>query len=136
MRYLWARRVLDAPVAEMWTALTDPEIWPEWGPTVRSAAVDDGALRTGASGTVTTVLGVTLPFEISDFVDGQRWSWKVAGVPATTHEVEAVDAGRTRVGFGVPWPFAPYLAVCALALRRLNDLATAHVTTIETAETS
>ena len=38
--------------------------------------------------------------------------------------VEALDDERCRVGIGTPWPTAPYLAVCRLALSRLDRLAT------------
>ncbi|MFN3216539.1 MAG: hypothetical protein ACE367_08600 [Acidimicrobiales bacterium] len=49
-------------------------------------------------------------------------SWKVAGVPATSHAVEALGDDRCRAGFGVPVAAAPYLAVCALALRRIERI--------------
>jgi hypothetical protein len=67
-------------------------------------------------------LGPALPFTITGFVPGRCWSWRVAGIPATTHEVEPVEAG-TRVTFGVPLWATAYLAVCAVALRRLERLA-------------
>jgi hypothetical protein len=68
-------------------------------------------------------VGPALPFEVTELVPGRRWSWRVARVPATTHAVEPVGAG-TRVTFGVPLWAPAYLAVCALALRRLDRLAT------------
>ena len=69
------------------------------------------------------MLHVGLPFEITTFVDGTEWSWKVAGLPATDHRVEAITGDRCRVGFAVPWPAAPYLVVCRTALRRLDRIA-------------
>ncbi len=123
MRRLWTHRVLDAPADVVWRLLIDPEHWPSWGPSVRRAVVDGPVIERGATGTVTTVGGVTLPFEITDYDEGTRWAWKVAGLPATDHTVEPVGPGRSRVGFGVPWPAGPYLAVCRLALARLEDAA-------------
>jgi hypothetical protein len=144
MRLLWTWREIDAPAAVVWRVLTDLEQWPAWGPSVRAATldgpvdgpVDDGGggrgerglgsggdLVAGATGTVTTLVGLDLPFEITEVIEGRSWSWKVAGVPATSHAVEALDDDRCRAGFGVPVVAAPYLAVCALALRRIERIA-------------
>lgn len=118
-------RDIDAPAEAVWRLLTDLDHWPQWGPSVRSARLHDGAFELGATGTVTTALGIELGFEITSFDAGAEWSWTVAGVPATSHTVEPVTASSCRAGFGVPWPFAPYVAVCRVALRRLDRLATA-----------
>lgn len=125
MKKLWVSRDIDAPQAVVWELLTDPKYWPEWGPSVRRAEVDDDRLRKGARGKVTTVLGLDVPFEITEFDEGVRWTWKVAGVSATDHTVESLEPARCRVAFGVPWPAAPYLAVCRLALERIECMAEA-----------
>ena len=44
-----------------------------------------------------------------------------AGIPATGHRVDPVDGGA-RVAMDVPVWAAPYLTVCALALRRIEKL--------------
>jgi hypothetical protein len=59
---------------------------------------------------------------VSRFVDGHIWEWAVAGVPATTHLVEATPRG-CRVTFGVPVLAAAYAPVCIVALRRIEHLA-------------
>ncbi len=123
MRTVRVHRELIAGPATAWDLLVDPRRWPEWGPSVRSAEVDGGVLGPGAEGTVTTAVGVRLPFRVTSFEPGRRWAWAVAGLPATDHTVEATSPGRCRVGFGVPWPAAPYLAVCRVALDRLDNLA-------------
>jgi hypothetical protein len=122
MRHVWARREFAAPAGELWGLLVDPSTWPEWGPSVRAAELDDTELRLGSTGTVLTVVGLELPFEITAFEPAVRWAWKVGGAPATDHTVEAIDGDRCRVGFGVPWPAVPYLAVCRRALRGLDAL--------------
>jgi len=122
MKKLWACREIEAPAEELWRLLSDPERWPEWGPSVRSAALDGDIFERGATGTVTTAVGVDLTFEITDHTDGQSWAWKVASIPATHHRVEELGSNRCRVGFGVPWIAAPYLAVCEIALRRLEAM--------------
>ncbi|MFW2380792.1 MAG: SRPBCC family protein [Acidimicrobiales bacterium] len=125
MKKLWVHRDIGAPPATVWELLTDPHYWSEWGPTVREADVHGDRLQMGARGTVTTVAGVDLPFEITNYDEGSRWEWKVGGVPATDHTVEPSGPDSCRVGFGVPWPAAPYLAFCRLALERLEKMATA-----------
>ncbi|MFZ4585196.1 MAG: SRPBCC family protein [Acidimicrobiia bacterium] len=131
MRRLWATREIAAPAASAWALLVDVDSWPKWGPSIRSAQVDGPAamLHVGARGEVTTVVGVTLPFEITEFEEGRRWAWSVRGIPATDHEVTALGDRRCRVGIGLPLVAAPYLAVCALALRRIEALATGSAST-------
>lgn len=119
---LWTRRTMDATPTAAWALLTDLDRWPDWGPSLTGATLDEpGRFETGATGTVRTAVGIDLPFELTDVVDGRRWSWDVAGASATTHEVEPVDGG-VRVSFGVPVWAPPYLPVCAVALRRIDSL--------------
>lgn len=121
-RHLWTRRTIDATPEAAWALLTDLDRWADWGPSVTGATLDEpGRFETGATGRIHTVVGLDLPYELTDVVDGRRWSWDVGGIAATAHEVEPVDGG-VRVSFGVPVWAPPYLAVCALALRRIDSL--------------
>lgn len=122
MKKLWTFREIDAPATDLWRLLTDPEEWPDWGLSVRSATLVGENLDRGAKGKLTTVGGIELDFEITDYEEGALWAWKVAGIPATHHTVESLGPNRCRVGFGVPWAAAPYLAVCEVALRRLDKM--------------
>lgn len=127
-------RSMTAPPEVAWRLLTDLDSWPQWGPSITSAAIDPrpgapgpdssrpSGLWLGARGTVRTVVGLQLPFEVTAFEEGRRWAWAVAGVPATDHRVAATSTGCV-VTFGVPWWAPGYLAVCALALRRIESLA-------------
>lgn len=124
MRQLWVTAEIDAPASAVWDLLVDPAMWPEWGPSVRAASIEGGILALGARGEVSTALGPTLAFEITAFERGSRWAWKVGGVNATDHRVEPLGTDRCRVGFGVGWLAGPYLAVCRIALGRLEQLAT------------
>lgn len=127
VRTLWTRLEIGAPAGLVWELLTDVRRWPEWGPTVRRAELDDGAvlLHAGATGRVWGPAGPPLPFRVSAHDEGRRWRWEVAGIGATDHAVEALGARRCRLGFGVPWPAAPYLAVCRVAAARIRRLAEA-----------
>lgn len=119
-------RFIAAPPGDLWGLLVDLQAWPLWGPSVQGADLVDGAtmLSAGSRGTVRTVGGARLPFRVTRWQDGRRWDWMVAGVPATGHEVVTEDGG-CRVRFEVPWWAVAYLPVCAVALRRLEKLATA-----------
>ncbi|MBT8240105.1 MAG: SRPBCC family protein [Acidimicrobiia bacterium] len=123
MRRVSVWRTIEAPAGVLWSLLTDLDRWPDWGPTVRRARIEGENLMAGAHGTLTTIVGLDLEFEITEYSEGTYWAWKVAGLPATDHTVEQLSAQRCRVGFGVPWPAAGYLAVCQVALQRLETMA-------------
>lgn len=116
-------RVVSAQPWTVWDLLVDLDAWPKWGPSVRRGELDEPhtQLALHASGTVYTALRVALPFVITEFEDGRQWAWRVAGVPATRHRVDPTDGG-TRVTMSVPLFAAPYLAVCSMALRRIDGL--------------
>jgi uncharacterized protein YndB with AHSA1/START domain len=122
-------RTVAAPPDVLWNLLVDTTYWPQWGPTVAGAELDGGTttIALGSAGTVRPVVGPGLPFTVTAFEPGRSWSWRVAGVAATSHAVAPVGAG-TRVTFGVPVWAPAYLAVCSLALRRLDRLASGHRT--------
>lgn len=122
MRQWWVSTVIEAPAATVWELLVDLDAWPRWGPSVRRASVEGGVLAAGARGKVVTVVGISLPFEVTRFEPGVRWAWKVGGINATDHRVEPLGEGRCRLGFGVAWPAGAYLTVCRLALSRLARL--------------
>lgn len=119
-------RGLDVPAEVAWDLLVDTTRWPDWGPTVTGAEIATGGdgtrITLGATGTVRTPVGLSLPFRITELDPGRRWSWAVAGVAATAHRVEGLGPQRCRVTFEVPRWAPPYLAVCAVALRRLERL--------------
>jgi hypothetical protein len=116
---------VSAPSELAWQELVDLARWPEWGPTVRDARLDDGSERlyAGATGSVQTTPGLWLPFRVDQWTDsGPRrvWSWRVAGVPATEHWVTTTGPSSCRVGMSVPWWATAYLGVVALALQNIR----------------
>lgn len=123
---VWSHRTIDAPAERVWRLLTDLDQWPRWGPSVRRADLDGDRFELGATGTITTVVGIRLGFEITAHEPGRRWAWNVAGIPATDHRIEARSDDRCRVGFGAPWPAAAYLVVLRAALGRVEALAETH----------
>jgi len=124
---MWWREVdVAAPAADAWGLLIDTTRWPEWGPTVRAARLDGPGttIAAGSTGAVRTPAGFWLPFEITAYDDATRtWSWRVAGVAATSHRVTSTGPATCRVGFGVPWWAPAYLVVVRVGLRRVRALA-------------
>lgn len=115
---------ISAPPEAAWTVLVDLTAWPKWGPTVSGAALGHpGPLGPGSRGKIWTPVGVPLPFEITEFVEGRAWAWNVAGVPATRHEVIPTRRG-CLLSFGVPIWAPAYLSIMAVALPRIERLAT------------
>lgn len=113
----------DVDPAAVWGVLVDLDAWPQWGPTVQGAELSErGPLRVGSHGKVTTALGISLPFTITELEIGRHWAWEVAGIGATRHEVWPEDGG-SRIVFGVPWWATAYLPVCAIALPRIAAIA-------------
>lgn len=114
--------VVKAAADEVWKVLIDTSRWAEWGPSVRAVASPDRFLKALSSGWVGTVLGFSVPFAVTRFEPGRSWSWRVLGVPATTHTVESLGLNRSQLSFGVPFMVFPYLVVCLVAIRRLRAL--------------
>lgn len=109
-------RAVDATREAAWDLLTDTAAWPEWGPSVRAVECSRRHVEAGTEGRVRTPVG-WVPFEVVECGD-HRWTWRVAGVPATGHRVDA----PARVVFEMPLAAAVYAPVCALALRRIDGL--------------
>lgn len=122
---LWRSRDVEAPAERVWDVLVDLDQWPRWGPTVSGARLDQPGRRLGpdSTGAVRTPLGLWLPFAIDRWVEGREWSWRVAGLPATHHQVLVQGPMSSRVEMGVPVWAAPYLAVVAVGVRRVAALA-------------
>ncbi|MGU3290913.1 SRPBCC family protein [Williamsia sp. M5A3_1d] len=117
---------IDTPAASVWDVITDLTAWPEWGPSVSGAQLDSpGGLSAGAQGKVWTPVGVPLPFTITEFTPGRAWAWRVAGIPATRHEVIPRGENRCVLSFGVPLWAPAYLTIMAIALPRIERLALA-----------
>lgn len=127
MTFSVSRRVA-ASAEDVWALLTDTGAWPAWGPSISgvepaAARTPAGRLAPGSRGRVRTVLGASLPYAVTAFEPGRYWAWSVAGIPATGHRV-VPDAAGCHVTFTVPWWAPAYLPVCAVALRRIERLAT------------
>jgi len=116
-------KLIAAPSSAAWNILVDLDAWPKWGPTVSGARLDSPhtELALHATGTVQTALGFAVPFVVTEFEPGRHWAWTVAGVPATHHRVEPVG-NRVRVSMAVPWWATAYLAVCSIALGRIDAM--------------
>ena len=114
-------RTMPASPAAAWRVLTDTRMWVRWGPSIAAVDADPPVIGPGHVGRLRTPVGIWLPFEVTTYVAGASWGWRVAGVPATGHRVEPTAEG-CRIVFEVPWAAAPYVAVCRVALHRLASL--------------
>ena len=119
-------RQLDAPAARVWRLITDTHTWPAWGPSVRAVDCRQRFIDAGCRGRIQTPLGVWLPFCVTTFESERFWDWRVAGLAATGHRVEALGAHRCRLSFTVPvWAWG-YGLVCRRALFRIDQLLDMH----------
>jgi len=118
---LVAREVRASP-ADAIDALRDTRTWSEWSPSIGGVESDDRFVREGTRGRV-RVAGAWIPFEVTAF-SGRQWRWRVAGIPATGHRVEAYagEPDRCRVGIELPLVAAGYVPVCRRALDRFAAL--------------
>ncbi|WP_267639620.1 SRPBCC family protein [Haloarchaeobius amylolyticus] len=110
----------DLPVDRMlaWELLTDTWRWPDWGPTVTDVEAPDRFISAGDEGKVRVLGGPWVSFAVT-FADGERWTWDVAGIPATGHRAEYLGEEQCRVVFEVPLLAAGYVPVCQRALSNI-----------------
>jgi hypothetical protein len=130
-RRLVVARTVDAPAETVWSILTDTARWSEWGPSIAAIDCPDRFIQEGSRGHVRTVGpgtllgldwdGLRVPFRITTYAD-YRWTWRVAGVPATGHRVES-RGENCRAAFEIPLPAAAYAPVCRRALADIERLA-------------
>ena len=115
-----------ADASTVWQRYLHPRLWRTWSPQISSVECADDAIAEGTTGVVHAVLGVSVPFRVTEVdSDAMRWSW-IARLPLgvelrLTHTVDDVAFGTTT-GLVVTGP-APvvlgYLPVATLALRKL-----------------
>ncbi len=127
MRVISVSRGIRSSGDVVWRLITEFAQWPSWGPTVAAVKSEAKTVASGVRGTVVTPFGLAIPFVITDVDPGVSWSWRVAGVNATGHRVEATGDETCRLVFTVPWPFAPYVVVLIIGIRRVKRLAESQV---------
>ncbi len=120
-----ARR-LAAPPGAVWDTLINTAVWPQWGPSVCRATIDHGGTRLQAdsTGRVQTAVGFWFRFRVTEWEEGRRWAWKVAGIPATAHRVEPIaGASATSLGIMEIPNWAPFYApLCWVALGKVGGV--------------
>lgn len=114
---------IQAPAHDVWRIITDTEIWPEWGPSVRNVRCSDRFINSGSRGYVQTAFGFWVPFEISGYIYNERWTWRIYHMQATGHRIKRISNDQCRLIFDMPLFMAPYWFICAFAVRRIRHLA-------------
>jgi hypothetical protein len=115
-------RTIDAPASAVWQVIVDTHTWPRWGPSVRAVDFPARILSAGAKGRIQTPLGFWLPFAIHTFEPPSYWDWRVGGLMATGHGVQALGPDRCRLTFSVPMWALGYGVICRTALLRIDRL--------------
>ncbi|MGD8991471.1 MAG: hypothetical protein PVI00_08460 [Desulfobacterales bacterium] len=117
--HLKISRIIKTTPAALWDMLTDTMSWPQWGPTVRAVQSKTRYIRAGSTGQVKTVFGFWAPFVITEWTEGQYWSWRVFNIRATGHRIEIIDDRCCRLIFEVPLWAGPYALICRIAAGRI-----------------
>jgi len=110
---------LPADAGDVWELFADTRRWPEWGPSVSDVRSEERYVREGLEGQVKVLGAAWVPFEVTTAAE-RRWTWAVAGIPATGHRVETVGPGRSRAVFELSPLAAGYVPVCQRALKRME----------------
>ena len=109
---------------DAWRLLTDTQQWPHWGPSVSQVVCEQRYIGPDSEGRVKTVLGIWVPFVITEYRHQRFWSWRIGRFPATGHRLSVEDESTCVVAFDMPWWALPYLVVCRVALGRIKRLLT------------
>lgn len=105
-----------------WQILTDTQLWPVWGPSVKEVYCEQRRIGPESAGRIKTALGFWVPFTVTEYRDQHFWAWRIGRFGATGHRLVKNDGNSSTVAFDMPWYAAPYLAVCLVALRRIRRL--------------
>ncbi len=123
MRHIRSSIEIHAPGDAIWHLIADFGQWPRWGPTVTDVRSSSDSVSPGVTGSLRTPVGLWLPFVITEVDHGVSWSWKVAGIKATGHELTSAAGGCSRLEFSAPWYWAPYRPVLWSGLRNVRSIA-------------
>jgi hypothetical protein len=121
--YIETSTIVHASAKTLWSILTDTDQWLIWGPSIRHVQCSDSKIKKGSKGRVQTALGFWLSFEVTDYVHERYWSWRVMGIRATGHRIDPLTENRCLLAFEVPVFAMPYVAICAIAVRRIARIA-------------
>ena len=116
--------IMHCAAEDAWLLLTDTQQWPNWGPSVSEVDSDYRFIGPDSKGRVKTLLGVWVPFTITEYRDQRFWSWRIGRFPATGHRIRVEDKTTCEVAFDMPWWALPYVFVCRIALGRIRRLLT------------
>jgi uncharacterized membrane protein len=92
---------IDAPASLVWEVFSDVAHWPDWTASIeRVVPLDGSTLELGGRFAIKQPRLPNLVWQVDALAAGISWSWRQAGLGATSHavhEVVALDATRTLV---------------------------------------
>lgn len=92
---------IDAPAAVVWDVFADVERWSEWAASIQSIVALDGSdLAVGKRFRIKQPRMPKLVWEVTELDPGTAWTWvqrSPGGLTLATHEVVALDGGRTLI---------------------------------------
>jgi uncharacterized protein YndB with AHSA1/START domain len=96
---------IDAPASTVWDVFVDVERWSSWTKSVeRIVALDGPGLAIGKRFEIKQPRMPKLVWEVTAIEPGTSWTWRQRSFGATTsatHELQAIDEGRTLVRQGI-----------------------------------
>lgn len=122
-RRILVSRPVDCTIEEAWRLITDTEQWLVWGPSITGVRCDQRFIGPTSAGYVRTLLGLWVPFAITEYQHLRYWSWRIGRIQATGHKLAATNDGNCLVSFDMPWWAGPYAVICSIALSRISRLA-------------
>lgn len=106
----------------VWDLITDTSRWHVWGPSVTAVESEERYIRRGSRGRVKIPFGIWIPFVVTDYEEKRYWSWSIWSIRATGHRIEPYDCNKCTLIFEVPFFAAPYLVICWIAIKRIENL--------------
>jgi uncharacterized membrane protein len=116
-------RHVAAPATDVWSVLSDVNGWADWTPTVESVErLDAGPFAVGSRARVRQPKIPAAVWEVTELVDGERFTWasRTPGVMTVGRHAVLAEDGGSRVTLSIEQS-GPLAGVAALVWGRLTQ---------------